>query len=224
VAPVRERAVPLDAVAMAAQHEAVAPVVRRLGAEEREALTREREAIGGVVRRDHVGEARDCPVHGLDAGREAAHAARAGDGEPARAAAHHLDADAAAAAGEHVAAEREPGSRCARGHGDQEPAAGADAARDRIVGAERARADQASPQSHGTARPPTSSPQRRGPAAAAAATRRAPQTRPGRRALMVAPRGATGVPGAVIGRRGKGRGRAEPAAMPCGALKLALLH
>ena len=127
---------------MAAQHEAVAPVVRRLGAEEREALTREHEAVGGVVGRDHVGEARECPVHGLDAGREAAHAARAGDGEPARAAAHHLDADTAAAADEHVAAEREPGGRRARRHGDQEPAAGADAAGDRIVGAERARADQ----------------------------------------------------------------------------------
>src|SRR5207245_11388199 len=102
VAAVRERTVPLDAVAMAAQHEAVAAVVRRLGTEDREALTREHEAVAGVVGRDHVGEARERPVHGLDAGGEAAHAARAGDGEPARAAAHHLDADTAAAAGEQI--------------------------------------------------------------------------------------------------------------------------
>ena len=41
---------------------------------------------------------------------------------------------------------------------------------------------------------------------------------------MVVARGATGVPGAVMRKVGKDPGRAEDAAMPCGALRLALLH
>ena len=141
VAPVLERAIPFGAVAVATQREAVAAVPQRLAAGDRVARTGEAEAVGAVLGDGHVRRAGQPAGGGEDADVEAADGAGTGERQAGRAAVEHLDAEAAPSPLEHVPAEHE-GRRPVRRCVDEKSRARTDARRDRVVGAERARADE----------------------------------------------------------------------------------